>query len=105
MTVWLLAPADGGNTYPGLPPWNPADDQPLAVVVVAPDETSARQIADTTAIFAPHYPRSVIRSTDTTRKITRSIIYHAWLDPEMSTCVPIDPNGPTSLVLIDRLER
>ena len=83
--LWLLRPVNGLPQVRDarLNPWRPWYDKAFGFVVRAPDDATARKLADAGA-------------GDENRNDA-----HPWLDSQLSTCVPLTETGPTEVVLVD----
>jgi hypothetical protein len=78
MKLWLLRPVD-----PNTGPWNPWYDKAFGFVIRAPTARQARVMAQADAgDEAREYPK-------------------AWLDPALSSCQELKPDGKAGLVLRD----
>jgi hypothetical protein len=79
--LWLLKPRDGLPTTDN--PWEPWYDKPFGHVIRAETESDARRLASEDA-------------GEWAKEMQR-----AWLDPSLSTCVELLPDGPPKVVLTD----
>ena len=75
MKLWILEPL---NDMSG--PWLPWYDKAFGFVVCASDEARARQLASESA------------GAEKSR---------AWLDTELSTCVPLEPTEEPCVIMCD----
>jgi organic radical activating enzyme len=88
MKLWLLQPKDN---LPDDNPWEPWYDKAFGFVIRAETEMKARKIANKNG------------GTET-GKISYKVYRTGgdpWLDPELSTCIELTPDGKEQLIISD----
>lgn len=89
MKLFLLQPADN---LPKKNPWEPWFDKAFGFVVRAEDEAAARTLAAAAA------GDEAGRDYSTTPPSDRP---NPWLDPALSSCVELTPDGAAEVVIKD----
>lgn len=85
MKLWLLKPINGAA-----PPWG-GHDMTYGVVVRAEDERAARQLARSQA------------GDEVRVDLTASANRDAWIDPALSNCVELLPEGGPGVIITNFL--
>lgn len=87
MKLFLLRPIGYHDEWHETGPWNPWYDKVFGHVVRAPDEQTARRIADEHA-----------GDENRDRSLRER---HPWLDPEISACVELTADGEPGHIIYD----
>jgi hypothetical protein len=88
--LWILRPSEGRK--PDDDPWNPWYDKAFGFVVSAPDEATARTLANSEA-GDENYGTFMGREVSRTKT--------PWLDPHYSTCVELVPPEAPGIIMRD----
>ena len=90
MKLWLLRPVKNRMQFNGKDPWSPWYDKAFGFIIAAPDEETARKLAND-------------NGGDETGKISRAIYRtggDAWLDGNLSVCRELVAEGDEAYVIM-----
>jgi hypothetical protein len=97
MRLWLLRPRADVLARPAHP-WEPPYDKVFGLVVRAPDEAAARELAHGGAGYEG---LGIHRKFGAFEEESAPEV---WLDPGWTCCALLEPEGEAGVILVDRRE-